>query len=440
VKGEGEDPRIINIYNSQGIQVGAGNKQDNAQAGRPARAPLTPETLSHLQPRAAASRLRSLSDDELVDFFARAKAGDVRATLAALLELDEDRAITTLGDIGHPRAAELISAVYLEASPPGLPGAAHRHPLGDLTRRLDSAEVKADRCPACAASLDRRIPVLYCRSCNKRLVTDLKVTSPVPPDAILPFKVDNESARAAFEHWVSSRPFAPTSLRAAEAVYIEAVYLPYWSFSATRITDYVGQRGATYKQTESGERKYGEGNETEWGLQRPGTVIREFANLLVSACSTTPATPSVTRSPSLLGLSAPWSSWPVDEAVTYRERLLGDAQAIQHDVEPASAFAVARQQMDKTVMRDCKADIGGDDQKVEGVSTNYRQATYALVLLPAWSLSYRHNGREWRCVINGYTGKMKGERPVSAAKIWLAVVAVLAIIAALVAIPTYFLH
>jgi hypothetical protein len=51
-----------------------------------------------------------------------------------------------------------------------------------------------------------------------------------------------------------------------------------------------------------------------------------------------------------------------------------------------------------------------------------------------------HNGRERRCVINGYTGKVKGERPVSAAKIWLTVLAVLAIIAALVAIPTYFLH
>ena len=65
----------------------------------------------------------------------------------------------------------------------------------------------------------------------------------------------------------SSRPFAPNSLRTAAAVYVEAIYLPFWSFSATRSTDYVGQRGTAYKQTASGEREYGEGNNTEWATK-----------------------------------------------------------------------------------------------------------------------------------------------------------------------------
>lgn len=270
----GEDPRIINIYDSQGIQIGTGNKQDNARASRPARAPLTPEALSHLQPHAAANRLRSLSRDEVVDFFAGAEPEDVRATLAAFVDLDEDRVVATLGDIDRPKAAELIGTVYLGAGLTGLPGAAHRHALSDVTQQLDSEGVGADRCPACAASLDRRIPALHCRSCHARLVADLKAASPTLPDAILPFQVDGVKARATFEHWVSSRRFAPASLKAAKAVEVEAVYLPFWSFSATRVTDYVGQRGTAYKVTESGEREYGKGDNTEWGPQRKGAVIQ----------------------------------------------------------------------------------------------------------------------------------------------------------------------
>ena len=358
---------------------------------------------------------------KLVDFFARAKPGDVRATLAAFLELDEVRAVAILRDIGHPNGAELISAVYVGASPARLPGAAHRHPLSDLTRPIDSAGMTAGRCPACAASLDRRVPSLYCRLCRRRLSADRRVTS----DAILPFQVNHERARATFEDWVSSRPFAPASLRTAEAVYAEAVYLPFWSFSATRITDYIGQRGTAYKATESGGREYGEGSDTEWGPQRPGTFIREFSDVLVPAC---------------LASHGTLPPWPVGEAVTYHERFLSGVRAVQHDVEPASAFAIARQQMAKTVMSDCRTDIGGDRQKVEHESTSYRQAAYALVLLPVWFISYRHNGREWRCVINGYTGKIKGERPLSATKIWLTVLVAAAIIASMIAVPIYFLH
>jgi hypothetical protein len=49
------------------------------------------------------------------------------------------------------------------------------------------------------------------------------------------------------------------------------------------------------------------------------------------------------------------------------------------------------------------------------------------LLLPVWLLAYRYGGRSYRVAVNACTGEVNGERPYSAIKIALAVIAALAI-------------
>jgi hypothetical protein len=50
-----------------------------------------------------------------------------------------------------------------------------------------------------------------------------------------------------------------------------------------------------------------------------------------------------------------------------------------------------------------------------------------LILLPIYLRSYRYKGKLYRTLINGQTGKISGERPVSARRILAAVAAVVLI-------------
>jgi hypothetical protein len=68
--------------------------------------------------------LQQLPDDELVDFFARAKPGDASEILVVFLEIDEARVIATLADINRRKATELIKAASVEAVMAELPEAA----------------------------------------------------------------------------------------------------------------------------------------------------------------------------------------------------------------------------------------------------------------------------------------------------------------------------
>jgi hypothetical protein len=86
----------------------------------------------------------------------------------------------------------------------------------------------------------------------------------------------------------------------------------------------------------------------------------------------------------------------------------------------------------RVIEADCRADIGGDEQRVHTVNTAYLDLTYKLMFLPVWFLSYRHAGKLFQVMINAHTGEVVGHRPYSAIKISLTVLAVLIVIVGIV--------
>jgi hypothetical protein len=63
------------------------------------------------------------------------------------------------------------------------------------------------------------------------------------------------------------------------------------------------------------------------------------------------------------------------------------------------------------------------------LDTDYRDITFKHILLPIYISAYRYNNKLYRFLVNGATGKVKGERPWSAWKITFAVLGALALIA-----------
>jgi hypothetical protein len=88
--------------------------------------------------------------------------------------------------------------------------------------------------------------------------------------------------------------------------------------------------------------------------------------------------------------------------------------------------------MEPKITTACEHDIGGDEQRVEWMSTTYRNTTFKHILLPLWISSYRYNEKVYRTIVNAQTGHVAGERPYSVPKIVLFVLVCAAIIGAIV--------
>ncbi|WP_198153678.1 hypothetical protein [Catenuloplanes japonicus] len=268
-----------------------------------------------------------------------------------------------------------------------------------------------------------------CQFCGAPLVATTDAADQVVPEAVLPFAVEKSAVREHLKGWVKTRWFAPSQLKkVTEAETAHSTYLPHWTFDSSTWSYYNGQRGdyyyvtETYTETVNGESqtRTRQVRKTRW-TSVSGQVSRAFDDVLVAG--TTHVTPK--------HLDA-LEPWPLGAAEPYRPEFLAGHETLRYDVEPEAGFGVARGRMDDQIRDDCRRDIGGDEQRVHEVNTDYRDLTFKLMLLPVWIAAYLYAGKTYTVLVNGRTGEVAGERPYSKVKIAAAIVAALALITAII--------
>jgi len=84
--------------------------------------------------------------------------------------------------------------------------------------------------------------------------------------------------------------------------------------------------------------------------------------------------------------------------------------------------------MDSTINDLCSRNVPGDTQRNLHVASTYQGRTCKHILVPVWLATYTYGSKSFQVVVNGYTGKMAGEYPLSWVKITLAILAVLIVI------------
>lgn len=292
-------------------------------------------------------------------------------------------------------------------------GQVPRHRLADVLNAPGTQVERIARCGECATPVGEKAFGLHCASCGQILVRDSDLTEPARPDALVPFTIDEDAARAAFREWIEHRWFAPKSFKGAARIRaLDGVYLPFWSFSASTHSAYAGRRGIRKSRQVSRTRTNGNGQpeqywETEHYTQWHdafGEVGRTFQDVTVPACSPLPQ-----KIP----------SWPLDDLRPYTRGATSGRRIIAYDVTPEDGFTQATARMAEQIEDDVRRDIGGNQQRVNEVSTQYADESCSLLLLPAWLISYAHGTRTWSVLVNGADGQVSGDRPYSSVKIAL---------------------
>ncbi|WP_232792229.1 hypothetical protein [Actinacidiphila yeochonensis] len=303
------------------------------------------------------------------------------------------------------------------------------HPIAELLTLPDKPRAavlgaaRAFVCPGCGARTETDDLSARCQFCATALVADPELTERVVPEGVVPFGLDRAAARERLREWTSSRWFAPSSLKkVTEAETFKGSYLPHWTYDSATVSSYRGARGEHYYTTETRDGEEVQVRHTRW-YNVSGTVARDFDDVLVAG--------TVHVDTKRLDKLTPW---PLDEARPFQPEYLAGFQTVRYDVEPEDGLETAKQRMAVAIEADCRQDIGGDEQRVHSVATQYDQVTFKLLLLPVWFLTYLHAGKPWQVMLNARTGEVVGKRPYSGVKITAAVVVLLAVVAAVVAV------
>lgn len=296
-----------------------------------------------------------------------------------------------------------------------------RDALSKTLPDMEMQETRVQQCQNCGAQVEVESDThaAECPFCATPFVTDTGMHRHIKPRGLLPFGLDEKQARRAMTDWLGRLWFAPNGVKdyARKGRRLQGIYVPYWTFDADTKSAYRGERGTVYYETRTVQR---DGKMVQQRVQkvrwRPksGKVSRWFDDVLVLASKSLPKAYTDGLEP-----------WDLSELEPYQPEYLAGFRAEGYTVKLDEGFQEARVKMDRIIERDVKFDIGGDRQRIHGIQTQVSDVTFKHVLLPVWLAAYKYRGKTYRFVVNGRTGRVQGERPYSATKIFFAVLVAL---------------
>ena len=296
-----------------------------------------------------------------------------------------------------------------------------RRTLRELASAAPASDHVVIHCDSCGASFsfDAGAHAGLCPFCGAPAVAKTEQHRQLRVQALLPFRITRDQARAAFRTWLGQRWFAPSGLKdyARNDAALAGLYVPYWTYDAETTTTYQGERGDDYQVQES-YRAIENGQEVErtrlvtktrWTLAA-GAVARFFDDVLVLASRSLPRDVTERLEP-----------WDLARLTPYQEAYLSGFRSEMYQVTLEQGFERAQEIMAPIIRRDIERDIGGDHQRIHAANTRYGDISFKHILLPIWMSAFRFRDKIYRFVVNGRTGEVQGERPYSPWKIAFAI-------------------
>jgi Zn finger protein HypA/HybF involved in hydrogenase expression len=292
--------------------------------------------------------------------------------------------------------------------------------LGDDRRgwQTETRSVKCQSCQAISVFKPERVAQL-CDFCGSTALVEYKeIKAPIRPESLLPFKVGEPQVREKMRAWYGSRWLAPNRLKkVALTDTVHGLYLPYWTFDAHVHATWRAESGHYYYVDETYRDKQGHlqtrrVRHTRWEPSS-GALEHFFDDELV------PASKGVSRH-----LLLKVEPYPTRELVPYDPGFLSGWVVEQYQIDLVAAAQHSRKMMDQKLYQLCAAEVPGDTYRNLQVQADYSRQTFKHVLLPVWMLTYNYGAKVFQVVVNGYTGEIAGEHPLSWVKVTILILVV----------------
>lgn len=298
-------------------------------------------------------------------------------------------------------------------------------------------EKKVIHCDTCGADtiLDSHIASKCCPFCGSSHIVSENGKSGIAPETIVPFKIGKKDAEDRFYNWIKKKFFAPNALKQQYISHrLEGVYVPFWTYDADTFSQYTAQAGTYYYVTQThwvtrnGKRQMvtRQVRKTRW---RPtsGNYSEFFDDVLING--------STHVNQKIINKIKPFD---LRELVHYKPEFLSGFVTEKYSIGLKDGWKLARVNIDSDIRSGITRQINADEVRALSVNTQYNDIKFKHLLLPTWISSYTYNGKTYQFMINGQTGRVEGESPISPWKVMVTVVGVLGFIALIVTLIRMF--
>lgn len=269
----------------------------------------------------------------------------------------------------------------------------------------DGEGMKAYNCPSCGAELicDATTAATSCPYCGNNTIVPGQFGGTMKPDYVIPFKLDKKAAVAALKKHYSKKFFLPRAFSSGNHLEeVQGIYVPFWLFDAGAEADCRFHATRSHTHTDGDYRV----TVTEhFDVRRSGTM--EFERIPVDGSKKMPDDYMDSIEPfDYAGLKS--------FSTAYLPGYLAD----KYDVTAQESMERADRRCHNSAFDQMRRDISGYEV-VNQVGGNVRlhRGKVHYVLMPVWTLRTRWKNQDYLFMMNGQTGKMVGDLPVSNGKV-----------------------
>ena len=262
-------------------------------------------------------------------------------------------------------------------------------------------------CSSCGAAVtvDATTAVSECPYCGNPAVVPGTFSNEAKPDFIIPFKVSKEEATSALTSYYKDKKFLPKEfVQSNRIAHMQGVYVPFWLYDGN------AEGSATYECKNT--RVYTSGDEevTEtdvYEAYREGSL--DFERI--------PADGSAKMPDAHMDAIEPFN---FDELVPFSVAYLPGYLAERYDQEAGTCQPRAVRRMKGSLEDELQATVTGyDDVTQESINANSEITGLSQALFPVWLLHTLYKDEDFLFAMNGQTGRLVGDLPVSPLKVVL---------------------
>ena len=273
---------------------------------------------------------------------------------------------------------------------------------------MDAAEY---RCPQCGAAVhtSQTAVTSFCSFCGADVILSSQLTRTRRPQQIVPFRITREECEEIYRKKVAEARFAPADFGAEETIsHFRPVYIPFWRY-----------------------RCRSEGQVTGSGVETHNDATYHYTDTYEYSVAGNIAVSGVVYDASLAfeDETAQRLRFSVKRARPFHAACLCGFYAEAPDTDPAlysgGLAEYARNAWSKEFEKKSKL----HDAKVDFPEAGYEEKT-GLLLMPVWLLAHRTAGRVVYTAINGDSGEIVCDTPISTRRFGILTAEIAAVLAA----------
>ena len=243
-----------------------------------------------------------------------------------------------------------------------------------------------------------------CEHCGCHMIFESRIEGEYKPHLIMPFKIGKEKVKQIMISHFGKNLFLPGDfLGRAQLDKIQGIYVPFWMYDYDVKYDYKGV-GKKVRKWTIGNTEYTE------------TSIYDINRSIGIDFDMIPVDASVAMEDGVMDLMEPYVYSAIEEfECKYMSGF--DAEVYNYTAEQMQVRALGKvNKYSEMIMAETITGYTSVQPTGKNIQPNLVAENYAL--LPVWLYRYNYNGKNYDFYINGQTGKVVGNPPISKAKKW----------------------